>query len=252
MRLTRMSLRISSAAAVVCLGLLAAASSADAFGYELTPIDPYQQMSPEWFSPPYFHILLTNTGGVTDDFHMEIMNLTQPTWFPTVCHGTVCVPDSLTLTIAPAATDTVGVQVGPSFDFPDVMGEWDYIVYSVGDPGINSTIHMQLWSGASANGVPELVVSMDGVELRQNLPNPVHASTAISFVLPREEAVELGVFDVAGRLVNRLENGVFPAGTHTATWNGMADGGSRAPAGVYFYRLQTPAGELTKKMTLVR
>ncbi|MBZ0266536.1 T9SS type A sorting domain-containing protein [bacterium] len=237
---------------LLCAAVLLPASTAGAFGYTLEQIDPYQQMSPQWFTPPYYHLLLTNDAATADDFHLEIQNLTQPTWFPTVCLRSTCFPDSTTLNFAPGATDTIGVQVGADFTTQDEFGEWDFILTSVGDPQLSTTIHMEMYSGASANGVPQLVISMDGHELRQNLPNPVHSSTAISFVLPREEAVELGVFDVAGRLVSRLENGVFPAGMHTATWNGFAGSGAKAPAGVYFYRLQTPAGELTKKMTLVR
>jgi FlgD Ig-like domain len=237
---------------VLLCAIVMSASTAGAFSYTLDQIDPYQQMCPTWFNPPYFHVLLTNTAGTSDTFHLEIQNLTQPTWFPTVCRGEICTPDSVDVLLASGQSDSVGVQVGPDFTAQDEVGEWDFIVRSVGDPQLSTTIHMTMFSGLSATGVPEIVVTMDGVELRQNLPNPVRASTAISFVLPREEAVELGVFDVAGRLVNVLENGVFPAGTHTATWNGLADNGAKAPAGVYFYRLQTPAGELTRKLTFIR
>lgn len=237
---------------LLCAAVLCSSSPAGAFGYTLEQIDPYTQMCPTWFNPPYFHLLLTNDPTTADEFHLEIQNLTQPTWFPTVCLRSICFPDSTTLAFTAGQVDTVGVQVSADFTTQDEMGEWDFILTSVGDPQLTSTIHMVMFSGLSATGVPQIVLDMDGVELRQNLPNPVRANTNISFVLPRSEAVELGVFDVAGRLVNTLETGVFAAGTHTATWNGLSADGAHAPAGVYFYRLQTPAGELTRKMTLIR
>jgi hypothetical protein len=68
-------------------------------------------------------------------------------------------------------------------------------------------------------------------------PNPGIAHH-IDFALPTKSAVELGVFDLAGRRVAVIASGVMEAGPHSATWNGLASNGSRAGAGMYFYRLK--------------
>jgi hypothetical protein len=63
--------------------------------------------------------------------------------------------------------------------------------------------------------------------------------------------VSLRVFDVSGRLVRTLLNG-FAQGEGAVTWDGRTERGAPAVAGVYFYRLETPEGSRTEKMTLLR
>lgn len=81
-------------------------------------------------------------------------------------------------------------------------------------------------------------------------PNPFRAATMIRFDLPRSGAVELAVFDVAGREVVRLADGILPAGTHERRWNPDARGG--AAAGVYFARLSFEGRTETRTLVLQR
>ncbi len=90
--------------------------------------------------------------------------------------------------------------------------------------------------------------------LDQNRPNPFNPSTGIGYDLPSAARVHLAVFDVLGRVVVELVDGVEGPGHHAVTWN--AEGMS---SGVYFYRLEasmeggTSATQvLTKKMFLLR
>jgi hypothetical protein len=93
-----------------------------------------------------------------------------------------------------------------------------------------------------------------GVSLGQNTPNPFATSTRIAFdVAPGEAAnVTIEVFDVQGRLVRSLARDRRASGNDAVVWDGRDDGGRVVPSGVYFYRLSTPAGTLTRRMTLVR
>lgn len=81
-------------------------------------------------------------------------------------------------------------------------------------------------------------------------PNPVIGTPAIQYSLPREAVVSLRVFDVAGREVARLADGLQPAGRHTATWRPSS--GARLRSGVYLVRYETPAGAWTRRMVLLR
>ena len=81
--------------------------------------------------------------------------------------------------------------------------------------------------------------------LGQNYPNPFRQSTVIGFSLPAEEQVELCIFTLDGRVVQKRA-GHFPAG-----YNAMEVSGEQLPAGVYFYRLEAGAFMETRKM-LVR
>jgi aminopeptidase N len=88
--------------------------------------------------------------------------------------------------------------------------------------------------------------------LDQNYPNPFNPITRIAFGLPSGEAVLLQVFDVRGALVRTLVDGFLPAGRHTVEWNGMSTSGRLVSSGIYFYRLKSGTGELTRKMILLR
>jgi hypothetical protein len=74
-------------------------------------------------------------------------------------------------------------------------------------------------------------------------PNP-GVSHKISFVLPKSGNVDLGVYDVLGRRVAVIASGVMEAGQYSRTWNGRQADGSKAGAGVYFYRLKQGNEEL--------
>jgi uncharacterized protein (TIGR03118 family) len=52
------------------------------------------------------------------------------------------------------------------------------------------------------------------------------------------EVVEVRVYDAAGRLVATPASGI--RGAAEVGWNGIATDGTRAPAGIYFYRARTP------------
>lgn len=68
-------------------------------------------------------------------------------------------------------------------------------------------------------------------------PNPARVAT-LSFALPQEEQVELGVYDVTGRQVAMLAKGRLPAGEYTRKWAARDDAGRPVGAGVYFVRLK--------------
>jgi len=65
----------------------------------------------------------------------------------------------------------------------------------------------------------------------------------IAYELAAPSAVRLEVYDVAGRLVRSLFDGVAQAGRHRIAWDGRSDSGAAAAAGVYCCRLAS--GEFT-------
>lgn len=85
------------------------------------------------------------------------------------------------------------------------------------------------------------------LRLDQNYPNPFNPATNISFQLPETANVSLKVYDMVGREVVVLVDRQMTAGTHTATFDA-----SQFPSGVYFYRLETNTGSLSRKMTLIK
>lgn len=85
------------------------------------------------------------------------------------------------------------------------------------------------------------------LELAQNYPNPFNPATVINYTLPQAGNVVLEVFDMTGRRVAVLTNGVQSAGSHSIDFDA-----SDLSSGVYMYRLQTAGSVLTRKMTLIK
>jgi len=83
--------------------------------------------------------------------------------------------------------------------------------------------------------------------LAQNYPNPFNPVTEISYDVPEAGHVSLRVFDLTGREVAVLANGIAAAGSYRATF-----GGDGLPSGVYLARLQCRDQTGVRKMILMR
>ncbi len=83
--------------------------------------------------------------------------------------------------------------------------------------------------------------------LSQNYPNPFNPSTQIGFSVPQSGFVSLKVYDLLGKEVFTLVDGVIDAGYHQVT----LDAG-KLTTGVYFYRLTSGTFSDTKKLLLMK
>ncbi len=99
----------------------------------------------------------------------------------------------------------------------------------------------------------EIALVPEQFALMQNYPNPFNPETAIRYNLPKSATVSLIVFDQLGRRIRGLINGEQQtAGYFTEIWDGRDDLGNAVASGVYFYRLITPEGAISKKMILLK
>lgn len=84
-------------------------------------------------------------------------------------------------------------------------------------------------------------------ELEQNYPNPFNPTTQIRYAVPERGYVSLKVYDLLGREVAALVDGMQSAGEHLVTF-----GDGNGASGVYFCRLREGAREATRKLVLLR
>jgi hypothetical protein len=91
------------------------------------------------------------------------------------------------------------------------------------------------------------VSTPDKFELNQNYPNPFNPSTKITYSLKSTGKVRLTAYDVLGRKVGVLADGVQTAGSHQVTFSG-----SNLASGIYFYRLESSGQTIIKKMILLK
>jgi hypothetical protein len=82
--------------------------------------------------------------------------------------------------------------------------------------------------------------------LEQNHPNPFNPLTFIEYRLPADVQVTLKVYDVLGREMATIVDGLEHAGTYAVQWDA-----SRVPSGIYFYRLRTGNFSTTRKLIVL-
>lgn len=77
-------------------------------------------------------------------------------------------------------------------------------------------------------------------------PNPLNSAVEIRLNLPEAGLVKLVIYDLAGRQVATLADGVFPPGTLRRTWR------PEGPSGIYLIRAVSPVGEVVKKLLYLK
>ncbi len=82
-------------------------------------------------------------------------------------------------------------------------------------------------------------------------PNPFNPQTTVKMTLDRAGSVVVSVFDVAGRRVAELHNGLLDKGEYQWVWNGMSNSGVPQSGGVYFCRAEGQGWSASTKLVLV-
>ena len=90
------------------------------------------------------------------------------------------------------------------------------------------------------------------LEFARIAPNPSVGEAQLAFSTPRDGRVQLGVFDVQGRAVRSLADGVLPAGVHRMVWDGRDASGHVTDSGVYFAVLRFDGQAITRRMVRVK
>jgi hypothetical protein len=129
-----------------------------------------------------------------------------------------------------------------------------HISFKVYDASEGELIDMTLNDGENvwANNTM-IVVSMSdivvptAVSLSKAYPNPFNPSTAISYDVPSDMNVSLAVYDIRGRMVAELANGMREQGRYDVIWNA-----ENQSSGVYFMKLVAGNTMKTQKMMLVK
>ncbi|KPJ60677.1 MAG: hypothetical protein AMJ46_05305 [Latescibacteria bacterium DG_63] len=157
--------------------------------------------------------------------------------------------------VADLTPDTVGIAHTASYTYVPTLGEWMHIQGPMDyaydefrmEPRYDSDIDLSL--GVTPGSEPKAFV----FALEQNFPNPFNPVTTIFFSIPKTENVELCIYDVSGRLVKTLIDGVpMEQGRHHATWNGRNDAGRAVSSGIYFTKLSAGDEVADTKMVLLK
>jgi hypothetical protein len=97
------------------------------------------------------------------------------------------------------------------------------------------------------NVADEESIPVKSYQLYQNYPNPFNPETVITFYIPVTSMVDISIFDLNGRLTNKLVHKTFSKGIHSIKFvvNGLA-------SGQYFYVLSSGKTIISRKLTIIK
>jgi len=78
-------------------------------------------------------------------------------------------------------------------------------------------------------------------------PNPFNPNTSIDYTLAVDTELNVSVYDMNGRFVETLVNGMMKAGHSQIIWNA-----SHKTSGVYFIKFVSNELTLTEKVVLIK
>ncbi|MEM6785622.1 MAG: PA domain-containing protein [Bacteroidota bacterium] len=139
-----------------------------------------------------------------------------------------------------------------------VLGQGPYTLPADGTPVVQAfalvpgLTEAELFANAEAAQALFAVAAEDETQagtyaLASVYPNPVSTTATVGFTLPVAEQARVEVFDLLGRRVATLADGLRAAGEHRVTLDAAG-----LPSGVYVVRLATPSATLTERVTVVR
>jgi len=86
-----------------------------------------------------------------------------------------------------------------------------------------------------------------------NYPNPFNPTTKIRFDLRTNSVVTIRIFDITGREIRTLADGIsMQSGHHEFTWDGLGNSGNIVASGLYLCSFATAKYNKTLKMMLIR
>ncbi|RKX20784.1 MAG: hypothetical protein DRP35_05490, partial [Candidatus Zixiibacteriota bacterium] len=129
----------------------------------------------------------------------------------------------------------------------DIVDEITYKVFSYIDPGVfyEGIVNLSVFTTDVDDDSKELLP--DKFEVMQNYPNPFNPSTTIRFALPERSIVNIRIYNILGQEVENINLGNISAGYHQIDYDGTNNA-----SGIYFYKISSDFGKISKKMILLK
>lgn len=83
-------------------------------------------------------------------------------------------------------------------------------------------------------------------------PNPSRWEIELVYSIPREENINLTIYNILGERVRTLFHGQMPAGVYRVRWNGKDEKLREVASGTYFFQLSFGKKQIIKKGILIR
>ena len=145
-----------------------------------------------------------------------------------------------------------------------IKAEKNWWKYATGPPPskIYGSVDYVPWLGTAPSLVPPVLPKPEVVDLNRfpvryelsyNYPNPFNPVTSVRYEVPAPGGpVTVAVYNVQGKLIRTLVQGVRPPGVYRLQWDGIDRTGVQVASGVYFLRMQAVGFESVKKIVLIK
>ncbi len=228
------------------------------------PVTPGPWDDKAWFQPSWAPLLAPPFGSPTDTAYMlahsvtNILTQADPVTLDSI--------RQMSFHISSVSFNALGnkevnkqfvdslAAKGISNSFPNVVLQPGAIhSYDMADEHAKRTLPMHWATFASfscasfTTGINDVTNPSQSISLFQNNPNPVSSITTIAFEVPVQSTIKIDIYDSFGKKIRELVNGNFPSGKHQIQLN-IAE----FPDGIYYYRLESAAKILTKKLLVFK
>ena len=160
--------------------------------------------------------------------------------------------------------DTDG-NFGPPFDGPLPTGSGQALRFQGASNALstNNAANYAVTAGAAVftnnagnAGTINSLIGVPGADAPQialghPFPNPAYGAMTFFVSLPRTMRVRAAIYNLAGRRVRPLIDGVVPAGKSSYSWDALDPGGATVAPGVYFVGLEAEGVKRTQRFVLV-
>lgn len=208
--------------------------------------DLYDSTDPGFVLPP------TSQLGIKTFLYMRWCTSADTTWayFPELSLQRIWPPKENLAYTNPIllAAGMGGFPLGDLYHwFPDKYSQW-----KSQEGTENARISTWLGTGADPGSVVDVKeragnTTPGSFALGQNFPNPFNPATTIRYELPRASHVTLTLYDLLGREIAALVNGVEQPGYKSVEWNAAG-----VASGMYLYRLKAGGFAQTRKLLVLR
>ena len=174
--------------------------------------------------------------------------------------------ESDTISLAYEVTDDM-LSLSAEFDFCEMMGD-DYYYYYYDSLNCYDMFEMQFgimdiqditldfWMEMSYSGplaiAGEIGLQPGQFKLHQAYPNPFNPTTTLKYEMGSAGPVSIDVFDVNGRKIRSLYNGIQIPGQHEIRWDAKDDHGRSMSSGVYLFKVNVNGKQQTAKSLLLK
>ncbi|NNF06409.1 MAG: T9SS type A sorting domain-containing protein, partial [Candidatus Eisenbacteria bacterium] len=150
------------------------------------------------------------------------------------------------------------VVVREEIDLASVVGQSNVLLRyrMVSDGGLNQdgiqvdNLEVRVYAPGSLGTPPTDAVT--ALRLLPPAPNPFQEETRIIYSVPKSMPVSVSVYDVTGRRIRTLTEGLSAPGEKSLVWDGTSGLGREVSAGIYYVRIDTPEESISKKVTVVQ